>query len=60
MDLYNRILFVFKFGPFLRPRPPIKISGSLYFTKGHYSRYPKETIAIKVSEIKVVGHGGFV
>ena len=32
----------------------------LNFLEGHFSKYFKETIAIKVSEIKVVGHGGFV
>jgi len=60
VGLNNRILFVYRFGPFLRLWPPIKISGGLYFSEGHYSRYPKETIATKVSELKVVGNGGFV
>jgi len=60
VGLYNRILFVYKFGPFLRLQPPIKISGSLNFLEGHYSKYHKETIAIKVSVIRVVGHDRFV
>jgi len=59
VGLYNRISFIFKFGP-LRLQPLITKSGGLYFSEGHYRTYPKATIAKKVSEIKVEGHGGLL
>ena len=60
MGLYNRILFVYMLGPFLRPWPPIKISGGLHFQRVTTVSTSKRQIAIKVSVIKVVGQGGVV